>query len=103
MTLKQLRDAHAKDPNDLDIAAQFAEKNYSIGKKKEAKELVDKVLREKPRHATAAYVKALTLIDDKRIEDAYALLDSVANDELKDTKPLKLLAKMQYEGKKFTQ
>ena len=56
-----------------------------------------------PRHPTAAYVKALTLIDEKRLEDAYSLLDSVATDDLKETKPLKLLAKMQIEQKQFAQ
>lgn len=103
MTLKQLRDAHAKNPDDADLAAQFAEKNYAIGKKKDAKELAEKVLRKMPRHPTAAYVKALTLLDEKRQEDAYALLDELANDDLKETKPLKLLAKMQMEAKKDNQ
>jgi tetratricopeptide (TPR) repeat protein len=100
-TLKQLREAHAKNPDDADIAAQLAEKNYTIGKKKDAKELADKVLRNAPKNPTAVYVKALTLLDDKGFEDAYALLDGVANDELKDTKPLKLLVKLQLEGMKY--
>ena len=103
MTLKQLRDAHAKNPDDADIAAQLAEKNYFLGKRKDAKELAEKVLKNMPRHPTAAYVKALTLMDEKRFEDAYSLLDSVATDDLKDTKPLKLLVKMQYDAKKFAQ
>jgi tetratricopeptide (TPR) repeat protein len=103
MTLKQLRDAHAKNPGDADIAARLAEKNYALGKRKEAKELAEKVLRNMPRHATAAYVKARTLLDEKRFEDAYSLLDSVATDELKETKPLELLVKMQYDAKKYAQ
>jgi tetratricopeptide (TPR) repeat protein len=103
MTLKQLRDAHAKNSADPNIAARLAEKNYFLGKKKDAKELSEKVLRNLPRHPTAAYVKALTLLDEKRFDDAYSLLDSVATDELKDTKPLQLLVKMQYESKKFAQ
>jgi tetratricopeptide (TPR) repeat protein len=103
MTLKQLRDAHAKNPNDADIAARLAEKNYALGKRKDAKELAEKVLRNMPRHPAAAYVKARTLLDEKRFEDAYSLLDSVATDELKETKPLELLVKMQYDAKKYAQ
>jgi tetratricopeptide (TPR) repeat protein len=103
MTLKQLRDAHVKNPDDADIAARLAEKNYALGKRKDAKELAEKVLRNMPRHPTAAYVKARTLLDEKRFEDAYSLLDSVATDELKETKPLELLVKMQYDAKKYAQ
>ncbi len=103
MTLKQLRNAHAKNPDDADLAAQLAEKSFFIGKKKDAKDLAEKVLRNMPRHPTAAYVKALTLIDEKRFEDAYSLLDSVVTDELKETKPLELLAKLQLEAKKEAQ
>lgn len=103
MTLKQLRDAHAKNPDDLDVAVQLAEKNYNLGKKRDAKELVDKVLRKEPRNPAAAYVKALLLIDEGSADTAYSLLDSVAADDLKDTKPLKLLALLQYNGKKYPQ
>lgn len=103
MTLKQLRDAHAKNPDDLDIAAQLAEKNYTIGKKPDAKNLAEKVLKKMPRHALAGYVKALTLFDEKRYDDAYALLDDIATGDPKDTKPLKLLAKIQFEQKKYSQ
>ena len=31
MTLKELREAHKKNPDDNDIAAQLAEKNYFLG------------------------------------------------------------------------
>ncbi|MSU79809.1 MAG: tetratricopeptide repeat protein [Gemmataceae bacterium] len=103
LTLRQLRDAHEKNPDDLDIAAQLADKNYQIGKKRDAKELADKVLRKQPRHVEAVVVKAKLLMDEGSSDIAYQLLDSVNNDELKDTKPLALLAKIQVAGKKFTQ
>jgi cellulose synthase operon protein C len=106
MTLKELREAHKKNPADNDIAAQLAEKDFFLGTataKKEAKELADKVLRDDPRHATAAYVKALTLIDENKADTAYSVLDAVATDDLKDTKPLKLLLKLQVSAKKLPQ
>lgn len=103
MTLKQLREAHAKNPDDVDIAIQLAEKNYFLGKKRDAKEQVDKVLRKDAKNPGAVYVKALLLLDDGKADTAISLLDSIATDDLKDTKPLKLYAKLQYEGKKFAQ
>ncbi len=106
MTTKELREAHKKNPDDKDIAAQLAEKDYFLGTisaKKEAKELADKVLRDDPRHPTAAYVKALTLLDEGKAETAYSVLDAIATDDLKDTKPLKLLLKLQINAKKLPQ
>ena len=38
-----------------------------------------------------------------KADTAISLLDSVANDDLKDTKPLKLYAKLQFDGKKYAQ
>ncbi len=103
MTLKQLREAHEKNPDDVAIAVQLAEKNYTLGKKKDAKTLADKVLRKEPRNPGAVYVKALILVEEGSQDIALALLDSVANDDLKDTKPLKLLALMQFNAKKYPQ
>jgi tetratricopeptide (TPR) repeat protein len=103
LTLKQLREQHAKNPNDLDLTAQLAEKNYQLGKKKDAKELTDKVLRQEPRHPTAVYVKSLLFVDEGERDKAYSLLDTINNDEIKDTKPLKLLAQLQMNMKKYPQ
>jgi tetratricopeptide (TPR) repeat protein len=103
MTLKQLRDAHAKNPDDLAIAGQLAEKNYELGKKREAKELADKIRDKEPRNPTAVYVKARLLIDEGKADLAVTILEGIANNDLKDTKPLKLLALLQYNSMKFPQ
>ncbi len=103
LTLRQLREANEKNPDDLDIAGQLAEKYYQIGKKRDAKLLADSVLRKEPRHIEAVVVKAKLLLDEGSTDVAYSLLDSVNNDNLKDTRPLALLAKLQVAGKKFTQ
>lgn len=101
LTLKQLRDAHAKDPNDMDIAAQLAEKYYSIGKKRDAKELVEKVLAKEPKNVAAITVQAMLLIDEGSADIAANKLNAIATEDLKDTKPLKLLLRLQNSEKNF--
>ena len=59
------------------------------------------MLRKDPNNATAVYVKAMLLIEEGSSDIAYSLLNSV--DDLKETKPLKLLARLQYETKKYPQ
>ena len=106
MTLKELREAHKKNPDDNDVTAQLAEKNYFLSTaaaRREAKELADQVLRNDPKQTTAVYVKALILIGEKKLEAAYSLLDSIATDDLKDVRPLKELVKLQVAAKKFPQ
>jgi len=103
LTLKQLREQHAKNPDDIEIAIQLAEKNYQLGKKKDAKDLTDKVLRKDPHHPTAVYVKALLFVDEGEKQKARSLLDSINNDQLKDPKPLKLLAQIQLSNKEYPQ
>ena len=103
MTISQLKAAHAKNPEDNDIAAQFAERNYALGKKREAKELAEKVLGRDPKHPTAITVKAMVLIDDGKPDIAYDVLDGIATDALKDTKPLKLLLRLQLRSEKYPQ
>jgi Flp pilus assembly protein TadD len=107
MTLKELRAAHKKNPEDLEIAAQFAEVGYTRGAtsaKKEALQAAEDILRKEPHNPTAAYVKALSLIADNKANVANTLLeDVVADDNLKDTKPIKLLVTIQLNAKKFAQ
>jgi cellulose synthase operon protein C len=103
MTLKQLRDANAKNPDDLEIASQLAEKSYELAKKREAKDLSDKVLKKDPKNATATYVKARLLVDEGSNDLAVSTLEALAKEELTDTKPLKLLALLQYNAKNYRQ
>ncbi len=103
LTMPQLKAAHKKNPDDVEIAAMIAERNFAIGKKREAKDLVEAVLRKEPNQPIAVTVKALILIDDGKPDIAYDLLDSIATNNLKDTKPLKLLLRLQLNGKKLPQ
>jgi tetratricopeptide (TPR) repeat protein len=103
LTFKQLQEAHAKDPDDADVAAQLADRFYQQGKKKEARELADKVLVAKGRHPLAACVKALLLIDGGDEDLAIALLSTNVDDKTTDPKALKVLSRIQMQTKKFNE
>jgi tetratricopeptide (TPR) repeat protein len=97
-----LEKAHAANPADLDVSARLAEQYQRIGRRKQAGELADEVLRQKRDHGLALYVKALTLLDNKDTDLAYTLLDNNTGDSTTDTRPLKLLGKLQFEAQKYS-
>ena len=98
-TLKELREAYKKMPEDADTCAQLAEKHWQIGDTALAKKFADEALIAKADHPVAAYVKALALISEKQPELALAVLVSAVDANPESTKPLKLLAKLQVESK----
>jgi cytochrome c-type biogenesis protein CcmH/NrfG len=102
-TLRDLKAAHAKNPDDIAVAAQLAESFVRTGNKKEAKKLADQVLGVEPRNPLAGYVKARLLLDDKAVESALALLESVITDDTTEVKPLKLLGQIQFQAEKYSQ
>jgi tetratricopeptide (TPR) repeat protein len=101
MSLKALKEAHDKNPDDIDTTARLAERYQQIGRLKDAGELADAVLGVKRDHPLALYVKAMTLIAQRDTDLAFTLLENGVSDETKDTRPLKLLGKLQFEAKKF--
>jgi tetratricopeptide (TPR) repeat protein len=103
LTVRALKDAHAKDPKDLEIAAQLAERYQLLGNKREAGKLVDQVLEAQPRHPLAGYVKAHLLLDSKDYEAALRMLELTVKDDTTEVKPLKLLGRLQYETMKYVQ
>ena len=104
MTLKQLQEAHAKDPDDAEVAAQLAEHFYHVqGKKKEATELAEKVLRAKGKHPLAAAVKAASLREAGKLDLAISLLETNVDDKTTEPRALRLLARMQKDTKKFAE
>jgi tetratricopeptide (TPR) repeat protein len=103
MTLKELREAHKKMPDDADVTAQLAEKLYRIGETKEARVLVDEALTAKRNHPLAAYVKALILIGEKESDFAFNVLDAAVKENPTDAKAIRLLGKLQFEKKNFAQ
>jgi tetratricopeptide (TPR) repeat protein len=101
--LKALQEAHAKNPDDLDVAAQLAERYYSQGNKRDARKLADQVLKAKALHPIASYVKARLLSDGGDPELAFELLEKAAGEDCTETKTLRLLGRLQFENKKFDQ
>jgi tetratricopeptide (TPR) repeat protein len=100
-TLKALKEAHAKNPDDIAVAAELADRYVGLGNKKEAKRLADEVLAVEPRNSLAGYVKARMLLDEKQIETALTLLEAVTSDDTTEVKPLKLLGRIQFEAEKY--
>jgi Flp pilus assembly protein TadD len=101
--MKALKEAHAKNPDDVDVAAQLADRFYAVGNKKEARKLADDVLKAKAFHPLAAYVKARLLGDGGDPDLAYELLEKAAGPECMEIKTLRFLGRLQFENKKFTQ
>jgi tetratricopeptide (TPR) repeat protein len=103
MSLKELKEAHAKDPKDVDIAARLAERLFTLGDKGDAGKLADDVLAAKKDHGLAAYVKARILAAMGEKDKALTLLDSVAKADPPEVKATALQAKLHFEKKNFTE
>lgn len=100
--LKALKEDQAKNPDDPDLAAQLADRYYSLGNKKEARKLADQALKAKALHPLASYVKARLLNDGGDPDLAYELLEKATGDDCMEIKTLRLLGRLQFENKKFT-
>lgn len=72
MTVEELEEAHEKNPDDPDIAAQLAER--TLKKVVRARQLVDEVLERKPGHPRAAVVKARLLMESGDVVSAKSTL-----------------------------
>jgi len=101
LSFKELKTAHEKDQNDPDIAAQLAERYLMVGDKKNARNLADAVLVGKKNHPIAAYVKARLLLDGGQPDEALSLLQGAVDAKTAEPKVLKLLGKLQLDGKKY--
>jgi uncharacterized protein HemY len=102
-TLGQLKDLHADNPNDADIAAELAEKYFLLGNKDRAKELAEVALSKQANHPRASYVKGGVLLLEKNADGAKTLLQTAAKAKSPPLNALKLLGKLEFESKNFTQ
>ncbi len=100
-TFKELKAAHAKDPGNLDVAAQLADRYFQSGDKDQAKKLAEDVLAKNKMHPLAGYVRAHLHLFDKETDKAVALLEAVADGKPPQAKVFKLLAKVHFAAKKF--
>jgi predicted Zn-dependent protease len=101
LPLKTLKEAQAKNPDDLELTARLAERYLQLGRRKEAAELADRVLQKERNHAAAIYVKARVLIDNNDEDLAFTLLENGTGDDTKDARPLKLLGNLQFKTMKY--
>ena len=96
---RELREAHAKDPENLNLAAQLAEQLLRRRDRAEARRLADAVLAKQPKHQLASYVKASLLRASGQDKEALALLEGVLDEKNPEPKVLQELAKLYFENK----
>jgi len=97
MSLKELKEAHEKDPKDLDLAARLAEANLR-GSRVEARKLAERVLAEKPKHPRASFVLARLAVLGGDLDKARSLLEAALDRANPDPKVVRALGKMEYDG-----
>src|SRR5262249_40897909 len=102
-SFKELKDAHAKDPDDPDVAARLADALFERGLKADARKTAEAALAKKANHPLASYVKARLLRDAGDEEQALSLLRAGVDRKDPEVKVLELLGKMQFEAKKFAE
>jgi tetratricopeptide (TPR) repeat protein len=103
LSFKELKAAHARSPEDADIAARLAERYLGLGNRDEARKLADAALERKKAQPLASYVKARLLLAGGDTGAARSLLESAADAKPPELKVLRLLGKLQYEAKKFAE
>src|SRR5262249_21151734 len=101
LSFKELREAHAKDPDNPDLTARLAERYLGVGDDKQARKLADEALAKKSGHPLASLVKASVLLNEKSAERALGVLEMAVDDKAPDPGVLKLLGRLQFEGKNF--
>lgn len=102
LTLAELQDAHDKDPNNVDVAAQLAEQYFLRRRTAEARKLADGVLSQNKNHPLASYVKARLLMTAGDEDQARMILENAVDSKSLETKVLQTLGKLYYEAKDFT-
>jgi tetratricopeptide (TPR) repeat protein len=98
LTLSQLQSAVEKDPDDADLSARLAEQYWKRRRARDARELVEKVLKAEPKHGLALYVKAQLLLGAGEDEAAQKLLEDAAAADPPEPKVLKALGKLYYDA-----
>jgi tetratricopeptide (TPR) repeat protein len=98
MTLAQLESAVEKHPEETGLAARLAEQYWKRRRARDARETVDKVLREQPKNGLGLYVKAQLLLNAGEDEAAQKLLEDAAAVEPPEPKVLKSLGKLYYDA-----
>jgi tetratricopeptide (TPR) repeat protein len=103
LSFSALREAQAKDPDNPDLAAKLAERYLLTGNDKLAAKLADAALAKKANHPLASVVKAQLLLGEKEALRALGVLESAVDPKAPEPQVLRLLGRLQFEGKKFAE
>jgi uncharacterized protein HemY len=103
MSLNELRAAHAKDPDNPDVLARLAERMLAVGDDKEARKLADAAVAKKSGHPLASLVIAQIQIANGEGARAIRTLEEASDVQPRDPRVLKLLGRLQFEAKKFSE
>jgi cellulose synthase operon protein C len=101
MTLVQLQAAVEKNPDDADLSARLAEQYWKRRRAKDARTLVEKILKDDPKHGLALYVKAELLLGAGEDETAQKLLEEAAAPDAPEPKVLRALGKIYYDASQW--
>lgn len=102
-SFRAVKEAYEKDPENPDLAAQLGERYLNLSDRPKATEMADKALTLKKFHPLGAYVKALVLTEEGNPDAAYEMLITAIDAKVSEIKPLKLLAKLHFDKKKFAE
>ncbi len=97
MTLAELREAYAKDRENVDIAARLAEALVRRDRA-EARKLAREVLEKKPKHPGASVVLARLEILGGNNDEAKKLLEAALDDADPDVRVLRALGKLYFDA-----
>ncbi len=101
LTLAQLQSAVEKNPDDASLSARLAEQYWKRRRARDARELVEKVLKAEPKHGLALYVKAQLLLGAGEDETAQKMLEYAAAADPPEPKVLKALGKLYYDAARW--
>jgi tetratricopeptide (TPR) repeat protein len=100
-SFEELKKSHQAKPDDPDTAAQLADRYLDLGEKAEARKLSDAVLKDKPKHPLAAYVRARLHIDGGETNKAMALLNEALDKGNPEVKVAGLLGKLYFDAEDY--
>jgi len=100
-TLAQLREAHEKNPDDLDTAARLAEQYADRGRNVDARKLADAVLEKKKLHPLANYVRARLVLLAGDEGEARRLLEAALDPKDPEPKMVQLLGKLYFDNQQL--
>jgi len=102
MSFAALRAAHAKDPDDAELASELAVQHLRRKEYAEAGKLADAVLEDDASHQRATYVKARLIMLIGQNEQAFGMLEKALNRDAPEENLVRLLAGLKYRSENYT-